>query len=295
MAQSIPHPFSQTFSHQVSLAEQAVLSAARYLMDEMHSGRKPEVWVKPDHTLVMNIDLECQKLVLAELTREGGHRIVAEEDEESHSLIEVGGSYFLVDPLDGTTSCRRFLGERGGQIGYGPLVGYVKDDTLSVACFFNAPHQRLYTAVKGEGTYEAEVDFSDLSSLQNRRRLRAEPIQRLEHAGVLFYLGTLGEGKVMQLMRNENAIENMYRFGGFASDCARLARGSEQASVQFAVKPWDFTGVLLSAEAGVNIYLDPLGQRVPLDRWKIKMNNPIISAQPSIEEELFSLLEKLKI
>ena len=295
MAQSIPNPFSPTFSHEVALAERAVLSAARYLVDEMNSGRKPEVWVKPDHTLVMNIDLECQKRVLAELTRDGQQRIVAEEDEASHSLIEVGGSYFLVDPLDGTTSCRRFLGERGGQIGYGPLVGYVKDDALSVACFFNAPHRRLYTAVKGEGTYEVDVDFSDLSTLGNRRRLRSEPVERLVHAGVLFYLGTLGEGKVMQLMRNENAIENMYRFGGFASDCARLARGSEQVSVQFAVKPWDFSGVLLSAEAGLNIYLDPLGDKIPLDSWKIQMNNPIISTHPSIDRELFELLEKLKV
>jgi myo-inositol-1(or 4)-monophosphatase len=295
MAQSIPHPFSPTFSHEVSLAEGAVLSAARYLVDEMDSGRKPEVWVKPDHTLVMNIDLECQKRVLAELTKEGHQRIVAEEDEESHALIDVGGSYFLVDPLDGTTSCRRFLGERGGQIGYGPLVGYVKDDALSVACFFNAPHRRLYTAVKGEGTFEVDVDFSDLTTLRNRKRLRAQPVERLVHAGVLFYLGTLGEGKVMQLMRNENAIENMYRFGGFASDCARLARGSEQVNVQFAVKPWDFTGVLLSAEAGLNIYLDPLQQKVPLNSWKIQMNNPLISTHPSIEQELFDLLEKLKV
>lgn len=295
MAQSIVHPFSPAFSDEVVLAERAVLSAARYLVDEMNSGRKPEVWVKPDHTLVMNIDLECQKRVLAELTQDGAQRIVAEEDEESHSLIKVGGSYFLVDPLDGTTSCRRFLGERGGQIGYGPLVGYVKDDVLSVACFFNAPHRRLYTAVKGEGTYEVEVDFSDLSSLSKRRRLRADPVERLVHAGVLFYLGTLGEGRVMQLMRNENAIENMYRFGGFASDCARLARGSEQVSVQFAVKPWDFTGVLLSAEAGLNIYLDPLNQKIPLESWKIQMNNPIISTHPSIDTELFELLEKLKV
>jgi fructose-1,6-bisphosphatase/inositol monophosphatase family enzyme len=219
--------------------------------------------------------------------------IVAEEDEASHVLIESAGSYYLVDPLDGTTSCRRFLGERGGQIGYGPLVGFVKDDQLSVASFFSAPLGKIFTAVQGEGTYEAEVDFSDLSKLSERRRLKAEGVERLVNAGVLFYLGTLGEGKVMQLMRDTNAIENMYRFGGFASDCARLARGTEQVSVQFAVKPWDFTGVLLSSEAGLNVYMDPLTRRTPLSQWKIERNNPVIITHPSVERELFALLGKL--
>lgn len=293
MTQTIPHPFSPVFAQEVSLVEAAVLSAAQYLVEEMDAGRKPEVWVKPDHTLVMSLDLECQKRVLNELTLTGAPRIVAEEDEQSHALIAEGGSYFLVDPLDGTTSCRRFLGERGGQIGYGPLVGYVKNDILSVACFFSAPHRRLFTAVKGEGVYEVEIDFQDLSRMSERRKLVAAGVEKLVHAGVLFYLGTLGESSVMQLMRNENAIENMYRFGGFASDCSRLARGSEQVSVQFAVKPWDFTGVLLSSEAGLNVFLDPLKGRVPLGEWKIRMNNPVIITHPSVQNELFALLEKL--
>ena len=293
MAKKIPHPFSATFANQVELIEESVLAAAEYLIEEMDSGRKPQVWVKPDHTLVMNIDLECQRRVLGVLERDSSTHIVAEEDEASHSLIKEGGSYYLVDPLDGTTSCRRFLGERGGQIGYGPLVGYVKDDRISVASFFSAPLGKLYTAVRGEGTYEVEVDFSNLGALSTRRKLIPDGVEHLVNAGVLFYLGTLGEGKVMQLMRDTNAIENMYRFGGFASDCARLARGTEQVSVQFAVKPWDFTGALLSSEAGLNVYMDPLKRRVPLDAWRIEMNNPIIITHPSVERELFALLEKL--
>jgi fructose-1,6-bisphosphatase/inositol monophosphatase family enzyme len=290
MSYCAPHPFSQKFSSEVELVESAILDAALYLVEEMASGRKPQVWVKPDHTLVMNIDLECQKRVLRELTRSGSPRIVAEEDEASHALIKDGGTYFLVDPLDGTTSCRRFFGEKGGHVGYGPLVGYVHENVLSVASFFSAPHNRLFTAVRGEGVYEVDIDLKDQSALATRRRLVATPCEKLEHAGVLFYLGTLGESKVMQLLRNENSIENMYRFGGFASDCARLARGTEQVSVQFSVKPWDFSGVLLCKEAGLQVYLDPLARKIPLEEWKIEMNNPCIIVQPSIEKELFSVL-----
>ncbi len=273
--------------------EKAVLKAAHYLTEEIESGRKPEVWVKPDHTLVMNLDLECQRLVLEELSRDTRIPIVAEEDEASHELIKAGGSFYLVDPLDGTTSCRRFLGEKGGQVGYGPLLGYVEDNTLVAASFFSAPHGRLFTAVKGEGAYEQEVAAGNRRNASARRKLCVTACKALSDAGVLFYLGTQGEARVMQLMRNENAIENMYRFGGFANDCCRLARGSEQISVQFAVKPWDFSAVLISSEAGLEVWLDPLKRRIPLKEWKIEMNNPVVISHPDLSKELFELLGRL--
>ena len=288
---SLNHPFTPAFADVVEAIERSVLSAAEYLVAEMLSGRKPEVWVKPDHTLVMNLDLECQRRVLQQLS--SSHPVVAEEDEASHRLVHGGGTYFLVDPLDGTTSCRRFMGERDGHVGYGPLVGFVHEDRLTAACFYSAPHQKLFTAVRGEGTYVSIMDFASDSVPSNRTRLQVTPCAALNQAGVLFYLGTQGEARVMQLLRNKNAIENMYRFGGFANDCVRLAQGYEQASVQFSVKPWDLSAALLSAEAGLEVWADPLGRRVELKDWKIEMNNPLICVQPSIRAELFEVLEQL--
>jgi fructose-1,6-bisphosphatase/inositol monophosphatase family enzyme len=98
----------------------------------------------------------------------------------------------------------------------------------------------------------------------------------------------------MQHLRNLNAVENMYRFGGFANDCARLAQGFEQLSIQFSVKPWDFPGVLFPLEAGLEAWADPLGRATPIPEWRIAPNNPMYIIQPSIREELFSILKTLK-
>ncbi len=275
----------------VRTIETAVLDAGRYLDEAGRSGTALEVTVKADHTLVMNLDVESQRRVLSNLPV--GHPVVAEEDESSHGLIHSAGSYFLVDPLDGTTSCKRFFGQKGGHVGYGPLVGYVHEGQLSVASFFSVPHGRLLTAVKGLGTYISTPDFSAGNNVGTRTRLTPPGCSLLVQAGVLFFVGHNGETRVMQHLKNNNAIENMYRFGGFANDCARLAQGFEQMSVQFSAKPWDFSAALLAAEAGLEVWVDPLGRRVPLSEWRIEPNNPAIIIQPGIRDELFGLLDSM--
>jgi fructose-1,6-bisphosphatase/inositol monophosphatase family enzyme len=280
-----------TLAAKVRLVEAAVLEAGRYLASELGSGRALEVSVKSDHSLVMNLDLESQRRILQKLGSDTP--IVAEEDESSHPLIEKEGSYFLVDPLDGTTSCKRFLGERGGQVGYGPLVGYVHENRLSVASFYSVPHRQLFTAVLGQGAFVSEVDFVTAASADVRRRLEPKICPSLSEAGVLFFVGTTGEAKVVQHLKDLHAVENIYRFGGFANDCCRLAQGKEQLSVQFSVKPWDFTAVLIAAEAGLSVWADPLGKKVSLADWRIAMNNPLIVVQPSLSDDLFSVLSRM--
>ena len=285
-------PFlASPFRSIVHTVETAELDAGRYLDEAGRSGAALEVTVKADHTLVMNLDVESQRRVLSNLP--AGHPVVAEEDESSHGLIHSAGSYFLVDPLDGTTSCKRFFGQRGGHVGYGPLVGYVHEGQLSVASFFSVPHGRLLTAVKGLGTYISSADFSADHTIGTRTRLSPAGCSSLVHAGVLFFVGHNGETRVMQHLKNNNAIENMYRFGGFANDCSRLAQGFEQMIVQFSAKPWDFSAALLAAEAGLEVWLDPLGRRVPLNEWRIEPNNPSIIVQPGIRDELFALIDSM--
>lgn len=279
------------FSEVIEVVEAAVLDAARYLDEAVTSGERPQVAVKDDKTLVMNLDIESQRRILARLG--SSHPIVAEEDPSSHSLINSASSYFLVDPLDGTTSCKRFLGQRGGHVGYGPLIGYVHEHALSVAAFYSIPHRKLFTAVRGEGTFETTLP-ADWKGGGETRRLVVERCPALSAAGMLFFISPRGEARVVDHLRRANAVENVYRFGGFANDSTRLAQGFEQIQFQLYAKPWDFAAILLAAEAGCEVFCDPLGRRIPLDEWRIEPNNPILAMAPGIREELFSALESLK-
>jgi fructose-1,6-bisphosphatase/inositol monophosphatase family enzyme len=123
--------------------------------------------------------------------------------------------------------------------------------------------------------------------------LVAPPCNALTQAGVLFLLGHHGESRIMQHLKELNAVENMYRFGGFANDCARLAQGFEQISIQFSVKPWDLPGVLLPLEAGLEVWMDPMNRRVPLAEWRIQSNNPMYIVHPGVRDEFFSKVKTL--
>lgn len=284
-------PFSGHCADVAALVETAVLESAAYLVGASTSGAALDIKIKSDQTMVMNLDLESQRRILHIL----GDRspIVAEEDPTSHALISSSSSFFLVDPLDGTTSCKRFLGQLGGHVGYGPLVGYVENNRLSVASFFSVPHRALFTAVLGQGCYLSIPDISLQPGRQvtDRRRLNAPSIDSLASAGMLFFVSAKGEAKVVEHLKVRNAIENIYRFGGFANDCVRLAQGFEQVQLQFLAKPWDFSAVLLAQEAGVEVWVDPLGTRTPLADWRIQDNNPIISVVPGVRKELFSHID----
>ncbi len=269
----------------------AVLDAGAYLDQASRSGEKLQVEVKPDKTLVMNLDLDSQRIILNRLS--GTYPIVAEEDPASHGLISSSASYFLVDPLDGTTSCKRFLGQTGGHVGFGPLVGFVHEGQLAVAAFYSVPHRQLFTAVQGQGAF-VTVFGDGWEVIQPKRKLRVQPCSDIGQAGMLFFISRYGEAAVVEFLRQENAVENIYRFGGFASDCARLALGYEQIQLQFAVRPWDFSAVLLSAEAGCEVFCDPLVRRTPLKQWSIESNNPIVTFAPGCADSFFALIDSRK-
>jgi fructose-1,6-bisphosphatase/inositol monophosphatase family enzyme len=188
------------------------------------------------------------------------------------------------------------LGQLGGHVGYGPLVGYVEGQQLTAASFFNIPQRALFTAVRGEGCFMATPDLTSVTALADsvRTRLTAALVPSLEQAGMLFFISKMGEAEIIHHLKLRNAVENIYRFGGFANDSARLAQGFEQVQLQCLVKPWDFTAVLLAYEAGLEVVVDPMGARAPLEHWRMRPNNPILTILPNLKEEFFAHLAELK-
>lgn len=271
----------------------AVLHAALKLYQMVNSGAQVSVQRKADQSLVLNLDLASQEV----LHRELAHflPILSEEEESSHSLLTSEKKLILLDPLDGTTSCKRFLGMRGGQLGYGPMAGYLESGRLQAALFFHLPQLSLYLAVRGVGCFRRSFDELDnaaiASFLENPRyhKLVLSPPANLNECAVLFYPGASGELGVIGKLRQQDLIENAYRFGGFANDCCRLAEGSEQVQVQFSVKPWDLPAALFPLEAGLSVVMDPLGKRVPFSEWEIVPNNPLIICPEKFQKELLAV------
>ena len=276
----------------IGLIEDTVIAAARKIDELIISKSSIEVRRKQDKSLVMTLDLESQKVCLAQLSRYG--LVVAEEDPDSHSLVNSSGLVFVVDPLDGTSACKRFMGTEGGPIGFGPMIGAMQNGRMLVASYYNLPTKTLFTAIRSGGAYQTQIDLQSrekLKPLDSRLRLELAEIPSLSDSAVLFYTGTAGEARIVEELRRRKLIETAYRFGGFANDCSRLALGCEQALIQFAVKAWDFPAVLFAKEAGLEIVVDPLGAKQDLDQWRVKDNNPVIIAAKKDLELILEVAE----
>lgn len=276
-----------------SAMEEAALLAAQHLIKAGHSNEMVKAWRKGDNTWVMSLDLECEKIILEKLSLLAP--ALSEESDQTHSLIGSRDPYFVIDPVDGTTACKRYLTSRGGQVGFGPVIGYLEEGRLRYSVFYNVPYRTLFSAVKGEGTYSYYSEHADLlpPPLLERPRLKLSDLPTLEDSVALFFMGRGGEGRIVNDLKVAGKIDNAYRFGGFANDCSRLARGLEDIQVQFAVKPWDFAAALLSVEAGLSVVLDPLGTPTPFDHWNISMENPLITCPAASVNQLLALMREI--
>jgi len=296
--------------------EKAALAAAAILIDagtaRSHSFLSVERWRKKDATLLTSLDLACEKTIFKRLG--DTIPIVSEENEDSHSQIRSSlEEFILVDPIDGTTACTRFLTTRGGQVGFGPLLGYVQQKKIVCATYYNVPERTLYSAIKGHGVYaclmERPLAAGRVSPLDERLRLnRTSSLQdadgkvipglhpgTLQDAVALFYIGRAGEGALIDRLKSRGTLLNFYRFGGFANDCTRLANSLEDIQIQFAVKAWDLSAALFCYEAGYQVVLDPHNDTVPFDQWEVALENPLVTAPPHLIEELISLVKEREV
>lgn len=258
-------------------AIEATAAAGRKICQMIDMNQALQVQTKADNTLVTNVDLALQEEILDRLT---DHVVVSEEMPETHALIGQTADFFVVDPLDGTTSCKRFFTSRNTQVGFGPMVGYVQSGRIAAVSFFNAPLRTLFVAERGKGAWMQRDGGPYV-------RLQPTIPSSLVECGLLFYAGLSGELSFIERIRKHDLVENIYRFGGFANDCSRLAQGFEQVQVQFSVKAWDLPAALLIEEAGLAVRVrDTSNGWVPLSSWTVSHANPILAAPQQFFEQL---------
>ncbi len=269
------------------LAERATLAGANAMINLVNSGTEIEVHRKDDHSIVMNLDLAAQAEVLRLL--DGVLPIVSEERPDTHHIVDSGGDYLLVDPLDGTASCQRCLKSfrqfRPGQVGFGPMVGIVSSGILVGVSFFEVGAGLSFSASVGKGAFMRRLVGHDIGPAD---QLRVNGYLPLNESAMLFYPGTNGEMPFVSKIRENEVVDTLYRFGGFANDCSRAARDFEQSVVQFSLKAWDFPAVLIPAEAGLSVCVDPAEKKSSIDSWVIRRLNPVVVSHPKNISELIS-------
>jgi fructose-1,6-bisphosphatase/inositol monophosphatase family enzyme len=273
----------------VILMHRAVRKAAVRLVTLIE---KPEMVThvrKADRSWVLSLDLEANQVITREL-RGSGVSLISEEEGDTHRWIGAPGTFFLIDPLDGTSVCRRFMNERNGQLGFGPIVGLVEDGIVQAVAFAHISRGLIFCAQAGKGlTLSPISDSAEVIRIGSPRSQATE----LSECLMLFHIGSRTETMLAYELRHRAVIDNAYRFGGFANDSCRLALGYEDIQLQLSLCAWDLCATLIAQEAGFSVWLDPFGVPTKLENWKIKENNPVLVCPPNVAEQLIKVMGEL--
>ncbi len=215
----------------------AAVKAGLFIMDRYE---KPhEISYKGEIDLVTETDLEAEKIITDTLGGSKDAEIMAEESSLDSSLRD--GTFWIIDPLDGTTNFAH------GFPFFAPSVAYCRIESGRFqplfGCIFIPCLRELFWAVKAGGSY------------LNTRRIRVSREKEISRAllatGFPYDVHQEPEGVVSALKEMLVAAQGIRRAGAAAIDLAYVACGRFEGFWEKKLKPWDTAaGQLLVEEAG---------------------------------------------
>ena len=221
--------------------------------------QKLEVQNKRAHDLVTSYDFNVEKFLIKKLKKSFPDvKIVS---EEYNSATEPKGTYFTIDPIDGT------INFANNSPDYGVQIAYVENDEIVSAAIYMPKYKAGYIAGKGCGAYK------------NGKRIFVTP-RPLDHSLIdLFY--TKEDKSVVKIGEEiKNAAMDNRRCGACCKIYASLLENILGAYVSCKNhNAWDiYPGKLISSEAGCVSY--------EKDKWLV-----VASSQENLNT-LLSIINK---
>jgi myo-inositol-1(or 4)-monophosphatase len=239
----------------------AARKAQRSLTRDFNEVEHLQVSKKGPADFVSAADRKAEKILQQELAKvrpdfgfimEEGGRIEARD----------GKSYWIIDPLDGTTN---FL---HGIPHFAISIGVQREDELIAGIVLDVVRDELFWAEKGAGAYV------------NERRIRVSARRKLPEAvfgtGIPFHGKPGHEPFLKEVTAVMAEVAGIRRMGAAALDLAYVAAGRYDGFWETGLQPWDIAaGIVLVREAGGTV-TDFAGGDKMLETGKIVAANDVL-------------------
>jgi myo-inositol-1(or 4)-monophosphatase len=195
-------------------------------------------------------------------------------EEGGKESIE-SGSYWLVDPLDGTTNFMHGIPH------YAISVALIENGVVVAGFVHEVERGRLFEGHLGKGAFcqRQPIGTSTCTHFEDALIATGFPVNQFERAD---YLGEL----IPQFMKKTRGLR---RFGSAALDLVHVAEGRYEAFYEFGLKPWDVAaGALIVKEAGGEV-CSHLGDQ----NW-LQGPSIVASASAQIQSEMLHVLNSIK-
>jgi len=229
---------------------------------------------KADGSLLTQTDTACQAFIREQLARmDSSISFLGEEmlGHEQQLCLDAGGTYWCLDPLDGTTNFTM------GFPCFGLSLALIDHGCPVLGCIHDPVRRETFCASRGQGTW------------LNSHRLRATTVGNLRDC-----IGFIDFKRLAPELAACIAARPFYRsqrnIGTCALEWAWLAAGRAQFILHGGQKLWDYAaGMLIAEEAGYCVSdFDGLH---PFE--KPRLSSPIAASHPAIHARLMDLLRQV--
>ncbi|MEC9344578.1 MAG: inositol monophosphatase family protein [Pseudomonadota bacterium] len=220
----------------INVMERAARRAARSLLHDFGEVENLQVSRKGPADFVSQADLQAERILREELAKarpDFGFRL----EEGGEVPAKDGKSYWIVDPLDGTTN---FL---HGVPHFAISIGVEQQGEIVAGMVLEPTRDELFFAERGKGAF--------LNDTRIRVSARTRMADSLIGTGMPF-LGRGGHALFhAELKALTDQVAGVRRLGVASLDLAYVAAGRLDAFWERGLKPWDIAaGIVLVREAG---------------------------------------------
>ncbi len=250
----------------LEVAIQAALAAGKIQMASYGQLKTSEIHFKSRNDFVTKVDKTCETRIIDIIGKNfPGHGYLAEESGKTSG----SGTYWIIDPLDGTSNYVHQFPM------FSVSIGVYSQGLLQAGVVYDPLHHEMFTAEKGKGAY------------LNNKRIRVSKTPVLADALMATGIPFRARNRWNQYMRSFNDISlgsaGLRRGGSAALDLAYVACGRFDGFWEIDLSPWDIAaGALLIQEAGGRI----------TDMWgssKYLQNGDILASNAVTHNELQKL------
>lgn len=255
----------------ITTMEAAARKAARGLRRDFGEVENLQVSLKGPADFVSAADLKAEQILKRELLRARPEFGFHAEEGGLQPGVDAR-SYWLADPLDGTTN---FL---HGLPHFAISIALITDNQLQAGLILDPAKDELFWAEKGQGAY------------LNGRRLRVSARRRLGESllatGIPFQ-GREGHDRfTAELAAVMPAVAGVRRFGAASLDLAYVAAGRFEGFWERNLSPWDIAaGIVLVREAGGTV------TDIDGSASMLKTGN-ILASNQALHDDIADLLRK---
>jgi myo-inositol-1(or 4)-monophosphatase len=254
----------------MNVMEAAARKASRGLIRDFGEVEQLQVSRKGPADFVTASDLRVEKILKEELGKaRPAFGLVMEE--AGGKLGSDKESYWIVDPIDGTTNFIHGIPQ------FAVSIAHWRAGEIVAGLVYQPIGDELYWAEKGMGAYH------------NNRRLRVSNRQHMADALIATGLPFKGKPKHPRYMETLAAVvpevAGVRRFGAAALDLAWVAAGRFDGFWEYGLSAWDIAaGILLVREAGGSV-TDMDGKERMLETGEV------LAATPSLHKPLARLVQ----